>query len=279
MKDERLRRAYDQHGESAFQGSSHGGGPTANFHSTARSIFESFFGRGGLGGSGIPGTEPSSPSFFRFEHQIFAPSTPSRFKVPISLSESYRGDTKHVTVRLRRRVEPDDPNVNDLSWERVSVDLPIPRGVRSGQRVRLRGMGHDYRSTNSGHTLRGDLIFIFELHRRDGMYTCAQNGDLHVTVDLSLREALSQTHRIELPSLLAISSEKDLLPTCTGLHGVAPTLHIPVNTNLVCCSSSYRSFTYLYTYYLKVSWNHTEWEHNSSGRRRHASSRLSRPIS
>jgi curved DNA-binding protein len=79
-------------------------------------------------------------------------------KVMIDLADAYHGATRAVTLRSARL----DPQGHVVTEERT-LDVKIPRGVRSGQHIRLRGQG----APGYGGGVAGDLYLEIEFQPDD----------------------------------------------------------------------------------------------------------------
>ncbi len=159
LSDESKRRQYDQMGDSMFGGQ--------NFHDFARSqgggvdldeILRSMFGGGGMGGGfggmggGFGGMGGGMPDL-DIETSITVP-----------FIASVNGG-KH-----------------SVSLNNESFDIKIPAGIKSGEKMRVKGKGKQYQSQ------RGDLLIKVNVspsheYERDG-------DDLIKTIDVTLKTAL-----------------------------------------------------------------------------------------
>ena len=157
LKDSEKRKAYDQFGSnwkhghefnaggwSEGAGSGFGGGDFSDF-------FESIFSQGRAGGYGSQGGgfgggfHSESP----FGQQRPRKGEDQTLKLDISLEEAYNGGEK--TIQLSR-TEPGSGPVATPTLKKLKIN--IPRGVVSGQKIRLSKQGHP--SATGGEA--GDLL-------------------------------------------------------------------------------------------------------------------------
>jgi len=166
LSDEEKRKQYDQYGDSMFGGQ--------NFHDFASSqgnadldeILRNIFGggmHGGFGGfssGGFGGGGFSRGGFGGFD----APDLDIEAKITIPFNVAVLGG-KH-----------------SLSFNGESFDVKIPAGIKSGEKMRLKGKGKSYQGQ------RGDLYLYVEVapspeYERDG-------DNLIKTIDIPLKTAL-----------------------------------------------------------------------------------------
>lgn len=181
LSDEEKRRQYDAQRRNPFGGQGFGQGGNGRRQRVninqefgqggLGDIFESFFGGGGVGGRGQQGgRDPFSQA--RQQQRRRQPQTrDAETRLHLSFDEALEGGRQ--TVELP-------------SGE--SIRLRIPKGVRSGYKIRLRGRGPaDPRGK------RGDLYVTFEVgdhprYRREG-------NNLHLTETVSALDAMLGTKR------------------------------------------------------------------------------------
>lgn len=150
LKDAEKRSAYDQFGSQWKHGhefNAGGFGQTGGgFNGGSFSdFFESIFSqRGAAGFSGFSGAGQSQG--FRSRA---AKGENQQLKLDITLEEALTGGEK--TIQLSRS-ERQSSGVVTPVLKKLKVN--IPKGVRSGQKIRLSGQGHEA----NGHGPRGDLI-------------------------------------------------------------------------------------------------------------------------
>jgi curved DNA-binding protein len=111
-------------------------------------------------------------------------------KVEIDLADAYMGTTRMITLRAARLDETGHV-VND---ERT-LNVKIPKGVKSGQHIRLSGQG----SAGFGGGAAGDLFL--EIHFRANVKYRVDGGDVTETVPITPWEAmLGATIELDTPS-------------------------------------------------------------------------------
>ena len=156
LKDPQKRAAYDQIGGQWQEGQNFtpppdwdagfefsGGGFTGDDTSGFSEFFESLFGR-------------ASP--FGKNRQFHAQGEDHYAKILIDLEEAYAGTTRSISLQIPEV----DPNGRIVSKTR-KLNVKIPKGVKSGQRIRLAGQG----GAGQGATKNGDLFLeiAFNKHR------------------------------------------------------------------------------------------------------------------
>ena len=158
LSDKQKKQQYDMHGDSMFGGQnfhdfsrSYGGGGSPDLDDILRSMFSGGGGFGGFGGGG-------------FSQQQQQPNLDIETSVTIPFAVSILGGSHSVSVNGER------------------FDIKIPAGVKSGEKMRVKGKGH----AQSGRA--GDLFLKItvaanpEYIRRD--------DDLIKTFDVPLYAAL-----------------------------------------------------------------------------------------
>ena len=163
LGDEKKKSQYDMHGDSMFGGQ--------NFHDFAQGqgagvdindILNQMFGggagaRGGFGGgSGFPGGGFGGHS---------APDLDLEANLSVDFETSILGGTKNITV------------------ENETFDIKIPKGIKSGQKIRAKGKGRQAQGFP-----RGDLILKLNV-QEDDVYT-RDDDDLTKSFDIPLYTAL-----------------------------------------------------------------------------------------
>lgn len=159
LKDTEKRQAYDRFGSDWKQGQEfnggggYGGAGVDGFSGGDFSdFFESMFGGGGQHGG--PGGQRQAPPKGEDQH----------LKLNISLEEAYLGGSK--TIQFSRK----DPNAGKhASPEMKKLKINIPKGVSTGQKIRLGKQG--YESPHGGEA--GDLylemsILPHRMYKLDG---------------------------------------------------------------------------------------------------------------
>lgn len=128
LSDKQKKQQYDMHGDSMFGGQnfhdfsrSHGGGGSADLDEILRSMFSGGggFGGGGFGGGGFGGFGGGG-----FSQQQQQPNLDIETSVTIPFSVSILGGSHSVSVNGER------------------FDIKIPAGVKSGEKMRVKGKGH-----------------------------------------------------------------------------------------------------------------------------------------
>jgi curved DNA-binding protein len=176
LRDPERRAAYDsvgtQHGgqsdfqpppgwNSGFEFSGAGDGTDAGYSD----FFEALFGRGAAGMRGAQGPSPSNGD----DHHA---------KVQINLLDSYRGARRSITLQVPVR----DAKGN-LTLQSRQLEVNIPKGVRDGQHLRLKGMGGAGNGTGPAGDLYLEIQFApHKLYRVEGR-------DVYVTVPVAPWEA------------------------------------------------------------------------------------------
>ncbi len=177
LKDPEKRKAYDQFGSdwkhghefnsAGFGGfggsrsSGFGGGDFSDF-------FESIFSQQ-RGGAGFGGARHESP--FGGRHQRAQKGEDQTLKLDITLEEAFNGGEK--TIQLSR-TESHSGGIATPTLKKLKIN--IPRGVVSGQKIRLSKQGH---ASGSGGEA-GDLLLemnilphrLFRLEGRDLILKC-----------------------------------------------------------------------------------------------------------
>jgi len=141
------------------------------------SFFEMLFGRGAGGARWRPGQRAQAWS--GAEPWSAAPAD-HEAHLPLTLEEAARGGSREITL-----AEPQ-------SGKTRTFRVKIPRGVRSGQRIRLSGQGA------RGDGKRGDLYLLVDLQPHPRFHLEGQ--DLHTTLEISPWQA-ALGGQAELPTL------------------------------------------------------------------------------
>ncbi len=162
LKDKEKRAKYDQFGsawkqaqssggpppgfEDLFAGFGGGGGGGRGFSTAGDGGFSSFFEMlfGGGGGGATPG---GGARGFQWAGQ--APPQPAadhEARLTLTLEEAARGGQREITLR------------DDAAGKPKTLRVKIPRGVKSGQRIRLSGQGG---ASSAGE--RGDLYLRIDV--------------------------------------------------------------------------------------------------------------------
>ena len=142
-------------------------------------FFASIFGNSQPGGRASRGAQ--SPQMRGEDHHA---------KVEIDLADAYMGTTRMITLRAAR-LDESGHVVND---ERT-LNVKIPKGVKSGQHIRLAGQG----SAGFGGGATGDLFL--EIHFRASAKYRVDGRDVTETVPITPWEAmLGATIELDTPS-------------------------------------------------------------------------------
>ena len=162
LKDPEKRAAYDQLGSNWKAGQEgfqpppnwdagfefHGGGYTSDQSGAAdySDFFEQLFGRSAAGFSSSPGGTHSG---------YHAPGENSHAKVFIDLEDAYQGASRSLTLRSTVLGEDGRPQLKERT-----LNVKIPKGVKQGQNIRLKGQG----SPGIGGGMAGDLYLEIEFN-------------------------------------------------------------------------------------------------------------------
>ncbi|WPJ60590.1 hypothetical protein SMAC4_02583 [Sordaria macrospora] len=98
--------------------------------------------------------------------------------LPVSLEDLFKGTTKKMKIKRKTFDETGKRTTSD-----TVLEVPIKPGLKKGSKIRFKGVGDQEEGGQQ------DLVFIVEekphpLYTRDG-------NDLHHTIDLDLKEALT----------------------------------------------------------------------------------------
>lgn len=169
LKDPEKRKAYDQFGSDwkhghEFNAGKYGAGVGGFGGADFSDFFESIFSQGRAGssrGAGFGGFQQESPFGRRQRPQKGDDQT---LKLDITLEEAFHGGEKTIQIS---RSESVSGGVATPTLKKLKIS--IPRGVMSGQKIRLSHQGHP--STSGGEA--GDLllemnILPHRLYRLDG---------------------------------------------------------------------------------------------------------------
>lgn len=201
LSDEKKRAAYDQFGHAGVGGSGgFGGGPNAG-----PSGFGGFGGFGGAGGGARGGStgDPFQDIFGEVFGDIFKGgqsghresgfgskgSRPTRgadlrYTLNLSFEEAAQGCEKPIQfIRIRNNSE-----------ESTKLMVTVPAGVKSGQRLKLRGEGDG--GGNGGTP--GDLYVIINIQEHS-LFT-RENHDCYLDLPISFTDAILGA-QVEIPTL------------------------------------------------------------------------------
>ncbi len=165
LSDKQKKQQYDMHGDSMFGGQnfhdfsrSHGGGGSADLDEILRSMFS---GGGGGGFGGFGGGFGGGGGFSQQQQQ---PNLDIETSVTIPFSVSILGGSHSVSVNGER------------------FDIKIPAGVKSGEKMRVKGKGH----AQGGRA--GDLFLKIQVASNPEYIR--EGDDLVKTFDVPLYAAL-----------------------------------------------------------------------------------------
>jgi len=176
LQDPQKRQAYDQLGSRPEQGQPYDPAPG----------WDSGYEFGGTGPShgGAADFSDFFAEFFNQANQETGRGSRPRkgedqhSSISIDLADTYAGATRTITLRGPRH----DPAGNVIIQEH-SLSVKIPKGIRSGQQIRLSGQG----LPGSGGQLAGDLYLEVQL-RPDTRYR-VEGADVYQTLPVSPWEA------------------------------------------------------------------------------------------
>jgi curved DNA-binding protein len=180
LKDAEKRAAYDQLGANwkageefrpppnwdagfEFSGGGFTGGDSAHFSDFFESLFGRGFAPGGGGGGGA---------------QFHAHGQDRHAKVLIDLEDAYAGATRTISLRV-----PDIDAQGRVVTREHKLNVTIPRGIRSGQQLRLAGQG----APGHGGGKTGDLYLEVEF-RPHSVYR-VEGSDVYLDLPIAPWEA------------------------------------------------------------------------------------------
>jgi curved DNA-binding protein len=185
LKNKEKRKAYDQFGSNWKHGQEFNAGgwgdySGGNFKGDFSDLFESIFSSGGFSGfggrqsSGYSGADGFRSSGFRQEspfRQRPRKGEDQTLKLDITLEEAFHGGDKTIQIS---RTESTSGQVATPTLKKLKIN--IPKGVMSGQKIRLSRQGHA--SANGGEA--GDLLLemnilphrLFRVDGRDLTIRC-----------------------------------------------------------------------------------------------------------
>lgn len=195
LKDPEKRAAYDQLGNNWQAGQEfrpppgwdqgfefHGGGYTQADSEAFSDFFETLFGRGGFG--------PGAGGGNRFSRRGTRRGENTHAKILIDLEDAYQGSTRTITLKHSEVGGDGRPQLRERH-----IQVKIPKGIMSGQQIRLSGQGEP----GMGGAVAGDLYLEVEfkphsLYHLDGKTVYL---DLPVT---PWEAALGATVRVPTPA-------------------------------------------------------------------------------
>lgn len=204
LRDPKRRQMYDQFGHvnaHAGPGGFSGGGPYEGFEGFGdfggfgqqgapegfQDIFSDFFGDVFAGG---PGSRKRSSPFGRQR------GADLRYTLSVTLEEAARGCEKTISF-VRQRANKEDT---------AKLSISIPAGVKSGQRLKLRGEG----DLGPGHSQAGDLYVVVTF--QDHPLFVRKDNDLLMDLPISFIDAILGAE-VEVPTLTGRATLK--IPAAT----------------------------------------------------------------
>ncbi|MFY9973308.1 MAG: DnaJ C-terminal domain-containing protein [Chromatiaceae bacterium] len=192
LKDPEKRAAYDRLGANWRAGQEfrpppdwdagfefRRGGYTAADAADHSAFFEELFGRR-YAGAGAEGRRPA----FRMRGEDH------HAKVLIDLEDSYAGATRSITLRVPELTED-----GHVTTRERALNVRIPKGIRSGQQIRLAGQG----GPGFGGAEAGDLYL--EVEFRDHALYSVDGADVFLNLPVAPWEAaLGATIKVPTPS-------------------------------------------------------------------------------
>jgi curved DNA-binding protein len=201
LSDPEKRAAYDQLGQgyrpgqefrpppgwdSGFEFSGRGFSPhgSADFSD----FFSELFGRMGGGAGGGMGRGPGGGGF-RSQRGFASRGEDHRAKVQLDIEDSLHGATRQINLRVPRL----DAS-GHVAVDTRTLNVKIPKGVRSGQTIRLAGQG----TPGPGGTPAGDLLLEVEFRPHPRM--TVDGADLRLALPVAPWEAaLGAVITVDLP--------------------------------------------------------------------------------
>ena len=107
--------------------------------------------------------------------------------LPVSLAELFTGASR--TIKMRRQLYNATSDRNE--WESTSVECVITRGMRSGDRVLIRGVGDAAKGQEAG-----DLEVVLNL-KKDGVFDCVGDSGLSLDIEIPMAEMFTYSADIE----------------------------------------------------------------------------------
>ena len=193
LGDARKRAMYDQHGHAAFEHGHGGGGFSGDVGGIFGDIFSDITGTGRRGPRGGPQQETGPRGGSRTR------GADLRYTLSIAFEDAATGCEKTISfVRQRGGRE-----------ETARLAITIPAGVKSGQRLKLRGEGDAPQVGNQ----MGDLYVIVNVAEHS-LFRRSEN-DVHLEVPLNFADAVTGTV-VEIPTLTGKASLKIPAGTPSG---------------------------------------------------------------
>ena len=178
LSDPQKKRQYDVTGSAEGNPFMGGGGIPPDVEHIFSSIFSGGFpGMGGMGGmnGGMPNIRVFNNGRPMF-NQIQRPPAVTK-KISISLKESYEG--VNYPIEIERWIMVD----NTKTFEKEKIYVDIPKGIDSGEIIKIEGKGNIYNNTNKGDVKIYVNVTNKTMFVRNGL-------NLIFNKDISLKEAL-----------------------------------------------------------------------------------------
>ncbi len=191
LKDPEKRAAYDRFGENWQQGQDFqpppdwqqefnfaGGGFTRGNAEGYSDFFEELFGRARATGRGQAGSRARFSLKGEDQHA----------RITISIEDAINGSTRRLTLQT--------PEIDDSGHVKMTakqIDVKIPKGIREGQHIRLKGKG----GPGFGDGPAGDLLLEVKFAPHP-LYR-AEGADLYMTIPIAPWEA-ALGGKIEVPT-------------------------------------------------------------------------------
>ncbi len=187
LKDPEKRTAYDQLGNQwqagqefrpppdwnngfEFSGGGYTGADTGQFSDFFSDLFGDFQTGGQRQSTGIRGQDHHA-------------------RILINLSDAYHGTTRDITLKV-----PELDNHGRVVTRQRTLKVRIPKGITSGQRIRLRGQG----TAGHGQAEAGDLYLEVELESHP-LFRCS-GKDIYIILPVTPWEAALGAS-VEVPTL------------------------------------------------------------------------------
>jgi len=189
LKDAEKRKAYDQFGKDwkhghEFNAGGYGGAQGGFSGGDFSDFFESIFSQGG--GAGFGGQRSGFGGGFR---QKPAKGEDQSLKLDISLEEAFNGGDKMIQLS---RSERGPGGIATPTLKKLKIN--VPKGVMTGQKIRLSGQGHP--SAAGGEA--GDLLL--EMHILPHKLYKLEGRDLTIRCPLTPWEAALGS-KVTIPTL------------------------------------------------------------------------------
>lgn len=177
LRDPEKRKYYDQFGEHWQQG---------GFQQQSQR--QSGFGQGGFTGANAEDFSDFFSSMFgdqggfRYSNRQRRPNhmrgEDLHSKIQVSLEEAYQGGAQQLSLQV-----PEQGANGSVSYKTKTLKVKIPKGVSSGQQIRLSGQG----SAGYGGASNGDLLL--EINIKPHKLYSLQGKDVYLTLPIAPWEA------------------------------------------------------------------------------------------